>query len=296
MKPIHAVFVPVVLAVLLSGCSGAVSSSEPTADLDPATELIGSWYRSETEIDSGGREEQNEIVLTLTSERYIYSVIEYDENGEFETHNSGNWSGEWTASDATIATTTKWWDRDEADWSEVHTYEKSYTLNDDVLQVDEWNQFDPEETPERETYTRHQGISDVTGTWLQSWTGTVDGHAERLERTFEITASTFRGAREDYSDGMLVYDWYIEGSITVDYSLNYIHVEITDHEILEDGEPSKSVAWTDHTVRYAFAPTSDPNKIAISRVSSEQYYDGEENAWKDRIIYPWGVYRIAERQ
>lgn len=302
MKVLQSVFIPAfVLTVLLSGCSGAVTSTATEPDPqapDPAAQLIGSWHRSEIEINSRGQAERNEIVLTLTPNRYVYHVLEYDEDGEFEF--SRYYSGGWIASDTTVTTETRWWDSEAGEWGDVKTYVKSYTLNGDELQVDAWNQFDPDEMPQRETYARHPSIPDVTGTWSASWTGTNNGEETHWRYTWVITSSMFRAdtvaIRAD--DGVVVQNWFIAGDVTIDYSLNYIHVKIKEHQLtLEDGEATQDRAWTDHTVRYAFAPTADPKKIALSPPWEEQYFVSEENVWKDRIIYPWGSYSfLAERQ
>ena len=274
------------VAVLLTGCRRSVGIQE---EVDPATQLLGSWHRSETEIDSHGNEERNEIVLTLTPERYIYHLTEYNEVGEFES--ATYWSGEWTATETIINTKTKWWNRSEGEWSELVSYEKPYSLDGEVLQVEEWNLFE-DDSPAQETYTRYQGISDIIGTWLLRESRESEGNVIHTELRFRITDSTFREEIKRFRDDELIMDWYIEGNVTIDYSRYYMHLETTGHEVIENGgEPFQNPHFVPgQKFRYAFAPTFDPNKVAFSRFWGEHHYDGRNDEWIDHPVYPWGQY------
>ena len=285
------------LAVLLSSCSGAVSKPAP-AEKTPTELLTGSWYAMETEIDSEGNSETNKIVLTLTPERYIYHMVEYESDGDIESFHY--WSGEWRANETVISTTTQWRIVDEERYSDPVPYEKkNYYLsdNDDVLYVHRWiNQ----EARHYERFVRHAGLGDISGTYVYRHDRTIGSYDWRVEWTYEITNDSFVETRYSERNGELWEQWRLAGDLAFDRTNYHMLVLVTDVNQSFEGETSMHLdreQFVGHTLRFAYAPTAESDRIAISRMSNELSYDADSKTWSDREDYPYGNYWIfAKRQ
>ena len=297
-REIPFLFVAMALTVVLSACGSGVS--QPTVEAKNPTELLtGSWYAMETEND----QEINRIVLTLTPDRYIYHKAEY-ENGEIDFHE--RWSGEWTADETTITTTTVWWlpedERVSAEqiYSDPVSYEKDYYFTDDgdVLYVHRWNR---EDARHYERFSRHPGLGDISGSYVfDDHFTTNNGDEWQVRWTYEITSDSFVEAFQSFLNGEQWERWRLAGELQVDRSNYYMFVSVTEVEQTFEGEPSAQLDrddWVGHTVRLAYAPTAESDRIAISRVHNELTYDRDSNTWTDREDNPYGNYWVfAKRQ
>ena len=286
------------LTVLLSSCSSGVSKPAPE-ERTPTELLIGSWYATETEVDVNGNTKINKIVLTLTPDRYIYHVVEYTSDGEIEQDESVWRSGEWHADETTISTTTVLWDRDEERYGDPQSAEKDYYFSDDkeALYVHRWLR---DEARHYERFSAHPGLGDISGTYKFVDDFTADDYDWHVERTFEITNDSFVEMLASERDGEPWVTWRLAGDLRYDRSNYYMFVSVTDVEHTIGGVPNKRLHrehFVGHILRLAYAPTAEPDSIALSLRTNEQSFDPDSNTWSDREDNPYGNYWVfAKRQ
>ena len=200
------------------------------------------------------------------------------------------------ADETTITTTTQGWP-DDADgrWPDPVSSEKHYYFSDDsdVLYVHDWNVEHPRNY---ERFVRRPGLHDISGTYVFS----RDTNDWEWQSSYEISADSFVYetvvyARESRS-GAASEHFRLTGDLRLeDY---YMFMSVTGVEYAVDGEPSSdSYSYIGQELRFAYAPTAEPDSIAISPFWNEMSYDESSKTWKDRQDNQYGNYWVfAKRQ
>ena len=253
-------FVSLILTVVLSGCSGAVSKpKEKTLE----ELLVGSWESTEMDIDSDGNQELENSVLTFTLERFIYHVTEYTLDGQLKRtiYQSGGWSiDEDTITQNLIAEDGQPFD-----------IQRDYDFSDDqnVLNIDDhWIPTGEEQGVQR--FERRTESTDVIGTWTRE--DRADFLDERFNAscrrhwTYEITTSTFLESIDIVCDGVRRGEWRVGGNVRFDLANLYMYVHVTSFTQIDDGE-STDQHYLGHELRTAYAPTADPKCSCVVNYS-----------------------------
>ena len=274
---------------LFAGCGGAVS--RPAAPQDPSESLMGLWT---------GREERSEgaynlISLMFTPERFIFTVIRHNSDGQilwFRTE-----SGTWTATDETIHKRETYDEYVEAEDAHIlHenvTSERHYEISDGTLIVDEWDRLSDD--LDKTTYKKVDSIPSIFGEWFAREQGSYeDDDGIPVDYTnswsYRIHRDAFVDSFErDLGDSRISYT-FAGDVVKYDADNLFLYVAVSEFETL--GFEWSGPPVIGHTLRYALSPTAVPHVIVVSRFPGEQRYDEDVDAWiaKDSS---WGEYGLG---
>ena len=297
--------VPVVVAVmvvaLLGGCRQAMSTS-PTPEgkdkgeitISPKQALMGTWQTVEEERDDNGNVTGVKTsTLTFTKTRAILLFTERDGAGAIV---EADWcqceSGTWEADENTITKTRVPWLSDANDWgSEKVSVSRNYAFVDDakkVLRVHSWEGHEPETSFHR--YTRVENPipgGSVTGVWTGDieWPPRSPGEQRITRWTLTLGESFTEHAVETTTvPGVAptVQDFVLSGSAIHDNDDYVLSVTVESHTRTLDGAPTPTRVSPGHVLRYAYAPTGNPDEIAVSLWWAEQVYSPDAQTWVDR--------------
>ena len=300
-----------VVAGSLGGCREAMPTSTDDKDemappseiaATPKEALMGTWQTVvENRDDDGNVIGTTTFTLTFTKTRAILLHTERDNDGEIV---EADWcqceSGTWEASDSTITKTRVPWLEDALNpfngelgfWgSEKVSVARDYVLVDgakDVLLVHSWAGHEP--TTSFERYTR---IDDPIAGGLVTgmWAGEIDwprpaGEEQITRWTFTFGESFTEHAIEETVTGPgaspSVEDFLLVGSVIHDTEEYVFSVTVESHTRTLDGAPADTNVAPGQVLRYAYAPTGNPDEIAVSLWWAEQDYDPDSQAFVDR--------------
>ena len=263
--------------------------------------LWGSWRNTRIWY----YDEEEELVatvvetLTFTNSRYIVNQSYYRPDGSYGGHYEE--SGTWTASDDTV---TKTWYHDDDDDGEtpevLTTNDRDYVLSDEgnTLLVPQWTD-NPDERLTK--YVRAPTPDRLT--LIGTWTGGGTGENNDGEFTWEMKLTFSEDGSFNFLQSRTQVDEYgtlWTGSFTVDPENLYImttfeSVTSTMNGVVTSSEipPELETRYFVHTLRWAFAPTGDANRIVVSTYWEEQDYNVAMDEWVDRIDRPYGNYWLT---
>ncbi len=260
----------VLLAAVLTACSGAGGMPMEQPPQDPKEMLIGTWRTVEDH-----NPEQDRVItsyVTFTASRYIrYTQIVQDES-EY------TYRREWGGWDATDTTVTKMPPDDEPD---TETWE--WVEPGRVLRMTIFRHRDNNETAEYVKVDNPIGKGGIVGgTWSDA---SADGvlHwsielGEKLTYRFENTET----------------DWIFElvGPYTIDHSELFINVVIESVVIESREDPlTPFVSYDPGTeIRFAYAPTAFDDSITVSPWERELIWSSRDQKWIDNPENPYGSY------
>ena len=310
LRLIWSIPIVAILVTFLGGCDTAMSTSkdkEPPPAIEPLTSkeaLIGTWQaRGSAYDDEGNVTGTRTYTLTFTKTRYIQLHTDRDSDGAIV---EADWcqceSGTWDANETSVTKTLVPWDEDARDgngwWSsDATSVARDFAFVDDernVLLIHEWEGHDEKGA----SFQRYERIEDpIPG-------GSVDGiwtlerdYGERIERwTFTFGDSFTEHAIEtavDPSDPYVV-DFIVTGSWQSETDEYFFFVTVQSHSETTNGVPidertrNKFAVGTE--LRYAYAPTGNPDEIALSPLWWEQSYDDDTSTWQYRTDQPYGFY------
>ena len=309
------------VAAVLGGCQRAVSTPEEDESsrmtIEPAAALIGTWQTVHEERDDNGNvTATTTFALTFTKTRAILLHTERDSDGKII---EADWcqceSATWEANNSTITKTRVPWLEDAPNpyndelgfWgSEKISVDRDYVFVDDaktVLLIHPWEGHEATETFER--YTRIENPIP-SGSATGMWEGEVDwprGPDEELitRWTFSFGESFTEHALETRTATgapTTLEEFIVNGSAIHDTEDYVFSVTVESHTRTIDGAPANTRILPGHVLRYAYAPTGNPDEIAVSLWWSEQDYDPETQTWidretsADRPIFADGRYRV----
>lgn len=239
------------LAAML-GCSGIPAM--PTAE-EPT--FLGTWKTTESS-DSDGETTTTTYVLTFTKDRYIQYVESRTGTTGYVTTTSGTWS----RADGYITRT--WADDDDG----TKDAKKAYRWMEDgqVLSMEPWH-LDDEGSDRSARYTR---VKDPVAPLAGVWSSTVFFGDYRVTETL-----TFGGSS---SNDSFVYRYEKTGSSEDSWEITGTWMPDPDRELAF----LVTVGNNGRVERWAYAPTDDPDTIAVSFTSFE--HNPEE--------YPYGSYTM----
>ena len=313
--PVYAV----VVAALLGGCRQAMSTPRGDGDnmappsemtVTPKEALMGTWQTVQEERDGDGNVMgSTTFTLTFTKTRAILLHTERDSDGEVV---ESNWcqceSGTWEANEYTITKTRVPWLEDAEKWgSEKTSVARDYVFVDDaksVLLVHSWEGHEP--TIDFQRYTRIENPipgGEVTGAWAGKieWPPRPTGAQATTLWTFAFGESFTEHAMETVAMpgvASTLEDFLLSGSAIHDTEDYVFAVTVESHTRTLDGVPANTIVSPGHVMRYAYAPTGNPDEIAVSLWWDEQDLDADSQTWvdretsQDRPIYADGRYRL----
>lgn len=255
------------------------------ADAPTTTEplsLWGTWQRyTAWEDDEDGWIEQV-VTLTLTGTRFIEHIVRFDSNSR-EILDTWSEQGGWSDNGTTV---TKIFFEDEQE----HPVDKHYVIVGDLLAVDHWGAWEPLE--ELDVFTRVQDpVADLAGRWVQ------DFEDEDEAWSVSMTVGADGSFRRVYSlektpDEDRLKSHEITGTYELDTAEKFILVTITS--TVGDGElwlsPDYPFWSPGERLRFAYAPSNDPNLIVMSMPWWEQRYDRDQGMKVDRPENRYGAY------
>ena len=278
--------------LIIGACSQAVKSAEPVPDPEPAPlpTFIGTWSTT----DGWYWEELGHIgtrrhTLTFTQDRFIEHTEHICdvsncpvEDGEDDWTESGTWSN-------TDTTITKIW----LDDDRLQKLPKRYFWNTSrtALLIHPWDSGGPEDSFREYTRVDDPGVI-LTGSWTWTSVNEDDGITHVFTYTFADDGTlTYNHQRTGAEDSL----YTLIGTFTHDVEKHLILHTITDERV--NGEEVSDGRNKGQTRRSAYAPTSDPTKIAMSPFWREQQWSFATMSWVDRIDNPYGDYwRLFQKQ
>ena len=281
------------MIVSLAACERAVTNEPEPDPMETTFSFVGTWRyetpRSEMLVDG----EDYEIVgteihtVTFTKSRWIEHRItipndlappDMDVNDHTD---SGTWG---SVTDSTITKTFLDWN-DEEDRPEdepTHVIRK-YDISGDVVFMQPWHENEPTnryvivervENPVADLVGRWVQISEnENGPWMVAMTLGADGSFQRVY-TEERTA---------------LPPLDVTGTYELDPDEKYILVTITS--TLGNGEAITGASWAPgEKLRFAYAPSNNPNLIVLSLPWWEQQYDSDLGMRVEHPENPHGAY------
>ena len=292
---------PVVVAfavtALFGGCRQAMPA--PTTDKDemtitPKEALMGTWQSVQEERDDDGNVTRTTtFALTFTKTRAILLHTVRDSDGQIV---EADWcqceSGTWEANENTITKTRVPWLEDADGWgAEEVSITRDYVFADEartVLLVHWWDGHEPETSFQRYTRIENPIPGDsMTGMWTGAieWSPRSPGE-ERITRwTLTFGESFTEHAVETTTvPGVAptVEDFVLSGSAIHDTEDYVFSVTVESHTRTLDGAPISTRILPGHVLRYAYAPTGNPDEIAVSLWWNEQNFDPVTQTWEDQ--------------
>lgn len=256
----------------------------PMASGQPST-LRGTWQRYVAwEDDEDGWIEQVRTV-TFTGTRFIVDTVRVStDNGEVVR----TWpdQGGWT-DNGTSVTKSVFEDGQE------RTVEKQYVIVGDLLAINPWWADDP--LDELDVFVRVQDPlpGGVLGSWTCGDTWTRDGDEFQANWVFTFGESSFT---DDFRMSSPRRDTFsLTGGARYDDEEGFVFVTVQQAAQTIDGsadESFDSAQYEGHVLRYAFAPTGNPDEIVLSPAEKELRYDDEASTWTENEDSPYGSYHF----
>ena len=234
----------------------------------------GAWYEEE---DGTWREDIE--TLTFTESRFILygESFNTDNNEIFDTwDSSGGWIDHVSGDSVT---------RIEHGHDAVV---KQYVIAGDLLAINPWG--DNESNNGFNVFTRvHDPVADLVGRWSRDYEDD-----EGRSGNITITIGADGSLQREYSPEILldeddVLSHTVTGTYQLDTAEKFIFVTIT--ETVVDGELSNNPFGSPGQIlRFAYAPSNNPNQILMSIPWNEQEYDHAQGMTVDHPEHPYGAY------
>ena len=253
----------------------------PTTAGQPSTPH-GTWQRRSAWDDDENGWIEEVLTLTFTGTRFItYTVMFNTDNGEIL--NTRSDQGGWTGNGASVTTTFLEDDQE-------HSVDKRYVLAGDLLAVNPWWSDEPRQ--ELDVFTRVQDpVDDLVGRWVQDF--------EEEDETWNVAMTlgadgSFRRVftLEKTLDEDRIKSLAVTGTYELDTAEKFILVTITS--TVADGElwtsPDRPFWSPGERLRFAYAPSNNPNLIVMSMPWWEQRYDFDQEMKVDIPEHRYGAY------
>ena len=288
------VVVALVMVAVLGGCRQAmpVQKDKDEMTITPKEALMGTWQTVQQERDHNGAVTgTTTFTLTFTKTRAILLQTVKDNDGSIV---EADWcqceSGTWEANETAITKTRVPWLKDANDWgSERVSIAREYVFVDEakkVLLVQSWDGHEPETSFQR--YTRIDNPipgGSITGVWA----GDIDWPRPEGEKRFTRWEFMFGESFTEHAvtttdPGVphAVEDFVVSGSAVHDAEDYVFSVTVESHTRTFDGVSDPARVKSGHVLRYAYAPTGNPDEIAVSLWWSEQVFDADTQTFVDR--------------
>ena len=294
--------------LLLTGCQRAVQKPDPVEPEPPPPPptVLGTWKTTSGWYGADGHVGIRKHTLVFTPDRAIETVEHVCEvavcpDDDYTWTSSGTWE-----TDGSTITRT-WLEDDQL----VSVLKEFHFLADGDMMVmsPPWDNDDLDYGPMDNDFSRYArvasldpaqlfGVWEVTRTWeddeegLITWTDTI---AVTPDGSFVYTVL---GGSSEQS-----LEFTISGTFTVDVENLFVLHTVNEFEWLEDGEPEPLPPASFHhliggTFRWGVAPTSSPDRLAVSPMFYEHQYVPVTMAWQDtNISWPFGNYWLhVEKQ
>ena len=294
--------------LLVTGCQGAVQKPDPVepAPAPPPPTVFGTWKATSGwyEMDSHLGIRKHTLVFTPT--RAIETVEHVCEVEVCPEDADWTWSGTWRTDGSTI---TRTWLEDE---QRVSVGKEFHFLADGDMMVmsPPWDWDEPDSQLTDMDFARYTRVAppdpaQLFGVWKATHTR-EDDEEGLITRTYTITVTpdgsfVYANLRES-SEKSRVFT--ISGSFTVDDENLFVLHTVNEYEWLDGGEPVELPP--DHafhhiigdTFRWGVAPTSSPDRLAVSLMFNEHQYDSENMTWQaTNMRSPFGDYWLyVEKQ
>ena len=255
----------------------------PMTPTQPST-LRGTWQRSTAwDDDEDGWIEQL-VTLTFTATRFISHQVRFDTDTDSrEILHTGSEQGGWTGHGTSVT-------RVILEDDQEHSVDKQYVIVGDLLAINPWDAGEPLE--ELDVFTRvHDPVSDLVGRWVQDF----EDENEAWNVTLTIGADgsfrrVFTRNRPLDTDRLKSLD--VTGTYELDAAEKFILVTITS--TVGDGElwmaPDFPFWSPGERLRFAYAPSNNPDLILMSMPWWEQRYDHDQGMKVDRPENRYGAY------
>ena len=291
-------------ALLLTGCQGAVQKPDPVEPPLPPS-VLGVWKTTSGWYEEDGHVGTRKHTLVFTPGRAI-ETVEHVCDVAVCPEDDEDWtsSGTWETDGSTI---TRTWLDDEQRVSVLKEYHFLAEGNMMVMSPP-WDNDDLDYGPMDDDFRRYTRVASLDpaqlfGVWKDFRTR-EDDEEGLITWTFTITVTpdgsfVYANLRES-SERSRVYTF--SGTYTVDIENLFVLQTVTEVEWLEDGEPDTLppafLAAIGGTFRWGVAPTSSPDRLAVSPMFQEHGYDDEIMEWQDTHMYcPFGCYWLyVEKQ
>ena len=282
------------LMVLLvtGGCKAAVSKPEPepVPPPTPAPTVHGvwsttsGWYRDDRHLG------MRVHTLTFTNTRYIERVDHVCDASECPDDDGWTHSGTWSVSDTDSSVITRTFlDEDVLRYVEKKHY---FVEGGDVLLMEWWD--DNRDTTDFARYTRVPvpvPQPAPSGAWSRSGSDEDDdGNTVNWSETFTFSSNNVLSSLTEVS-GPDSFEYVISGTFVHDPQNLFILWEVESFQTVPPVDADDLL--TGRTLRLAYAPTSDPNRMVVSPWWEEQEYDPVSMQFEDNVRHPFGAYDVV---
>lgn len=260
-------------------------SSLPAADETPSA-IYGTWQR----VDYYERPEEGQttaqLTLTFTATRAMVYWAVTNRDGELFDFGVDSYGIEVSGTSVRRTYFT--------DGMGIPA-EKTFFLGGGLLAIHRWW----ENEPQREFDVFERVNDPLPGGIFGSWAcvGTNAREDVQFNYTFTFGESSFvedfdrTGARDKTFD--------LAGSPRYDDENNFVFVTVQQAAQTLDGSTDEGfdlTKWKGQELRYAWAPTGNPDELVLSPYWLERRYDDETKTWKEHDDHPYGLYSLRLRR
>ena len=285
------------LMVLLvaGGCKAAVSKPEPAPEPSPTPvpTVHGVWSTTHRWYHDGRHLGMRVHTLTFTSTRYIERIDHVCDVSECPDDDGWTHSGTWSVSDTDSSVITRTFLEYDEDVLQHVEKEHYFVEGGDVLVMQWWH--NDRDSTDFARYTRVPvpvPQPAPSGAWSRSRSyEDDDGNTVNWSETFTFSSDDVLSLLAEVS-GPDPFKLVISGTFVHDPENLFILWEV---ESLQTEPPLDEDAdnLTGRTLRLAYAPTSDPNRMVVSPWWDEQDYDPVSMQWVDNVRHPFGAYDVV---
>ena len=288
------------ILVTVTACQSAVMKDKPDPEPpEPAFSFVGTWRyetpRREMLVDGEdyvtvGAEVRT---LTFTKSRWILHTITIPNDfapPDLDLHDDAS-SGEWgSVMDSTITKTLLDWndEEDRAHDEPTHVIRKYHVASGGLVLMQPWHDDQPDDP-----YVRVERVddpeADLVGRWMQDFENEDEAWNVDMslgaDGSFRRVFTRARGPQE-------LRRLEVTGTYELDMVEKFIHVTIA--MTFGNGEPWSAEEFPfwgpGESLRFAYAPSNNPNLIVMSMPWWEQMYDRDLEMKVDRPENRYGAY------